>query len=331
MKKILFLLLASFLLLVSCGGNGKEGTSTTLKLSHNHANGYPVDIAYKKFAEIVEKNSNGRFKIQIYPSSQLGDQKASLELAKSGVIQFAHINTSVLENFDSIYSVLNLPYIFKDYDHYTKVMRSDKMTEVFESTLDKGFISLIYIEGGARSIYTKSKAINTPSDLKGIKLRVQDSPTYIEMAKLLGATPVALNFSEVYTSIQQGVIDGAENNFPSYVEAGHAEVAKEFSMTEMARSSDILTVGAPFWNTLSDEDKQIFRDAAKETEIYFAGLWKESEEKSMQRAISEFNANITYPDIEPFRKLIIPMHEALAAKDARAKELIDYIRSVENQ
>lgn len=328
----LFVLVISIFIgifLVGCGGGGKTVEAKVLKLSHNHANGYPVDIAYKKFAEIIETNSGGRFKIEIYPSSQLGDQKASLELAKSDVIQFAHINGAVLEGFDQIYSVLNLPYIFKDYDHYNKVMNSDKIIEVLESTLDKGFVTLVYIESGARSIYTKNKTINTPADLKGLKIRVQDSPTSIDMIKALGATPIVLNFSEVYTSLQQGIVDGAENNFPSFVETGHSEVAKNISLTEHMRLSDFLTVGAPFWKTLDEKDKQMFRDAAKETEQFFAGIWDKSEKGNMDRAVNEYKVTITKPDITPFRTLLIPMQDNLGKKDPRFKELIDYIRSLE--
>lgn len=312
-------------------GCGSEGGSSVLKLSHNHATGYPVDIAYKKFAEIIEEKSEGKFKIQIYPSSQLGDQKASLELAKSGVIQFAHINTAVLEGFDQIYSILNLPYIYKDYEHYKKVMDSDKMTEIFESTLDNGFISLIYIEGGARSMYTKPRGVNTPSDLRGLKIRVQDSPTAIEMVQLLGGTPVTLNFSEVYTSLQQGVIDGAENNMPSYVETAHCEVAKYFSLTEHTRLSDILAIGAPFWNSLTEEEKQMFRDAAKETEEFFADLWAQSERETTERAINEYNSIIVKSDTALFRNIIRPMHDNWANREPRFKELIDFIRSLENE
>ena len=330
LKKVLLASVLSLGLILFIGCKGK-GDSSVLKLSHNHATGYPVDVAYKKFAEIIEQKSEGKYKIQIYPSAQLGDQKASLELAKSGVIQFAHINTAVLEGFDQIYSILNLPYIYKDYEHYRRVMDSDKMTEIFESTLDKGFISLIYIEGGARSIYTKPRGINTPADLRGLKIRVQDSPTAIEMVQLLGGTPVTLNFSEVYTSLQQGVIDGAENNMPSYVETAHCEVAKYFSLTEHTRLSDILAIGAPFWNSLTDEEKQMFRDAAKETEDFFAGLWAESENKSTERAINEYNSTIVKSDINLFRNLMKPMHDNWANRETRFKELIDFIKNLENE
>ncbi len=326
MKKLLIMFLLS-ITIISCGSS--DNSKKILKLSHNHANGYPVDLAYKRFAEIISNNSEGKYIIEIYPSGQLGDQKASLELAKSDVLQFAHITTSVLENFDPIYSVFNLPYIFRSHDHYIKSMNSEKVNDVFEGSLDKGFITLIYIESGARSIYTKSKEINTPEDLRGLKIRVQDSPTYVEMIKRLGATPVTLNFSEVYTSLQQGVIDGAENNFPSFIEAGHAEVAKNFSVNELTRSFDVLTVGAPFWNSISEEDKEMFRNAAKEVEDYYAQLWAESENKNTERAKNEFNVKIVYPNLDPFMKLIEPMHTELAKKGKEYKELIDYIKSIE--
>lgn len=333
MKKIFFILSIFSLIIVSsisCNNSskGKDGTRI-LKLSHPQADGYPLDIADKKFAEIVSNKSMGKYIIEIYPSSQLGDSKASLELAKSDVIQFAHINAAVLESFDSMFLALNLPYIFKDYTHYTNVMRSEEITKYFESTLDEGFISLMALESGSRNIYTKSKPINTTEDLHGLKIRVQDSPTSIEMIKLLGGSPVVINYSEVYTSLQQGVIDGAENNFPSFVETGHAEVAKYYSLTEHMRISDILTVGAPFWNSLSEEDKQMFRDAAIETEKFFSDIWKKSEEANMEKAVKEYGVTIVKPDTTLFRNAVLKMHEDLYVKNPELKDILDFIKSME--
>ena len=326
LKKVLLAsgLSLGLILFIGCK---EKGDSSVLKLSHNHATGYPVDVAYKKFAEIIEQKSGGKYKIQIYPSAQLGEQKASMELLKSDVIQFAHVSTAILESFDSLYSVFNLPYLHRDYQHYVDVMRSDGMQKYYESSLDKGFAVITFIEAGSRNIYTKSKPINKMEDLRGQKIRVIDSPSNIEMMKLLSASPIAMNLAEIYTSIQQGVVDGAENNWPSYVDVKHVEVAKYYSLTEHLKLPDLLAVGADFWNSLTDEEKQMFRDASREVEIFFAELWKKSEEESMNRAIKEYNVTIIKPDISDFREAVIPMHEALANKDARAKELIDYIKN----
>ena len=332
MKKC-FIILSIILttLLISCGGTSGDNSqkSKVIKLSHNHANGYPVDIACNKFAEIISNKTMGRYIIEVYPSAQLGEQRASLELAKSDVIQIVFASSAILESFDSMYSVFNLPYLHKDKESYVNVMTSDGITKYYESSIDNGFITLAFIEAGARSMYTKSKPINNLSDLKGMKIRTIDSPSSIEMIKLLGASPTALNLAEIYTALQQGVIDGAENNPPSYVETGHAEVAKYYSLTEHLRMPDFIVVGAPFWKSLTDEDKQIFRDAGKEIEILFADLWQKSEDESMQKAINEYNVQIVKPDTEPFRQAVLPMHESLANKDPKAKELIDYIKNFE--
>lgn len=329
MKGLLVPVIAMTMLLTACGGGQKAGKSQVLKLSHNHADGYPVDRAYKKFAELVAQKSGGRYTVEIYPSAQLGDQRASLELAQSGVLHFAHINTAVLEGFDSIYGVLNLPYIFKDYAHYRAVMDSPKVRQIFEDTLPKGFVPVIYLEGGARSFYTKDKPINTPDDLRGLKIRVQDSPTSIEMVRLLGGTPVAMNFSEVYTALQQGVIDGAENNAPSLITTGHAEVAKNFSLNNHMRLSDILVVGGDFWKSISEEDRAMFRESANETIEFFAGVWDADEKLAFKEAEEKYNVKITHPNTELFRAKVFPMHEAMAKKDPRFKELIDYIKTLE--
>ncbi|MGL4563639.1 MAG: TRAP transporter substrate-binding protein [Brevinema sp.] len=331
MKKIMILSIG-LLVFTSCGQKDSSGTKTQiLKLAHNHSNGYPVDIAYKKFAELVNQKSSGRYTIEVYPDAQLGNSVQVVELAQSGVVQFAHINSAALESFDEIYAVFNLPYIFKDYEHFRKVMDSQYVRDVFATTIPKGFMPFIYLEGGARSFYTKNKAINSPQDLKGLKIRVQESPTSIEMIKLLGGTPVVLSFGEVYTSLQQGVIDGAENNAPSLVQTGHAEVAKQFSLNEHLRLADFLVVSSLFWNQLSEEDKTLFSNAAQETIEFFADVWKKSEQEAFDRAEKEFKVTITKVDTEPFKKLVLPMHEAFAKKNPQYKKLIDHIRSLESK
>ncbi|MGL4367668.1 MAG: TRAP transporter substrate-binding protein [Brevinemataceae bacterium] len=330
MKKLAVLLLCSVVLSFSACGKknsqaSKNAGAQVLKLSHNHSPDFPVDLAYKKFASLVEEKSDGRFKIEIYPSAQLGNSLSALELVQTGVITFAHINSAALESFDKIYSVFNLPYIFRDYDHFRRVMDSEKVEEIFESTLDKGFRPILYLEGGARSFYTKSKPILKPADLKGLKIRVQESPTSIEMITLLGASPVVLSFGEVYTSIQQGVIDGAENNIPSIVQTGHAEVAKYISLTEHLRLSDILTVNSGFWQELNDTDKDMFRSAARETINYFTSVWDEAEKAALKAAVEKYNVKINSVDQTPFRTLVLPMHNKVGQQDPRAKELLDYI------
>ncbi len=334
MKKNITLLIVTLVLIGACGKNEKStDTANTktqvLKLSHNHATGYPVDLAYQKFAELVKSNSAGRYEIEIYPSAQLGESKASVELAQSGVLQFGHINSAALEGFDNIYSILNLPYVFKDYEHYKRVMDSTEVRDIFEASSNQGFITLIYLEGGARSFYTKNKAITTPADLAGMKIRVQDSPTHIQMIQRLGGTPVTLNFSEVYTGLQQGVIDGAENNTPSLVQTGHGEVAKYFSLNEHLRLSDFLVVGAPFWNKLSEEDKDMFRKSANETIAYFSTVWNDAEMDALTQAKEKYNIKITEVNTKPFRDLVLPLQDEIAAKDPKFKKLLDHIRSLE--
>ncbi|MGL4394495.1 MAG: TRAP transporter substrate-binding protein [Brevinema sp.] len=316
--------------LISCTKDQNSSKTQILKLSNNHADDYPVNIAYKKFGELVQAKSGGRFKIENYPSAQLGDQRSSVELAQSGILEFANINSAVIEAFDSVYAVLNLPYIFKDYDHFQRVMSSEKIQEIFQKSLPLGFMPLIYLEGGARSFYTKNKEINTPEDLRGLKIRVQDSPTSIEMIKLMGATPVALNFGEVYTALQQGVIDGAENNTPSLITTGHAEVTKYYTLNNHMRLLDILVVSEPFWNSLNEEDQKLFKEAAHDTMEIFPEMWAKHEQESLAEAEQKYQIKIIEPNSELFRQKVLSMHDAMAKKDPRAKELIDYIRSVEN-
>ncbi|MGL4677624.1 MAG: TRAP transporter substrate-binding protein [Brevinema sp.] len=325
MKKILFVGFF-FLLSAAC----QQSQSNILRLAHTLPQSHPIHQAYTRFAELVAENSDNKYSVIIYSDAQLGDQRSAIQLSQSGGLEFVHMNIAVLEGFDPIFSLLNLPYIFSDYDHYIRVMTHPQIREMYALLTPKGFIPLTYLEGGARNFYLKSKAINVPADLRGLKIRIQESPTHIEMIERMGGSPVAMIPSEIYTALQQGVIDGAENNTPTYYSQRHSEIAKFYSLTEHMRLSDILSVGAPFWAKLSEEEKIWFENAATTMSAEFAEIWTKGEAEATAKLLKE-KVIINDVDRTLFRNLVLPMHEKYATQGAEYKKWLDFVRSLENQ
>lgn len=215
MKKLSFsrsLVCVSLLALLSSGASAAE--KVTLKLAHNLERSHVVHQAFEEMSKEVNQLSNGAMKIRIYPSSQMGSARETLELLQNGALDMTKGSASDLESFDNVYAIYNLPFLFKDQNHFNKVVFGEVGKEIMESTKDKGFFALSAYVAGTRSFYAK-KPITKPEDLKGLKIRVRASPTTLKMVELMGGSPTPISFGEVYTAMQQGVVDGAENNVPS--------------------------------------------------------------------------------------------------------------------
>ncbi|EQA7147943.1 TRAP transporter substrate-binding protein, partial [Escherichia coli] len=233
------LVCASLLALVSTGVNAAE--KVTLKLAHNLERSHVVHQSFEELAKEVKQLSKGNMVIRIYPSSQMGNARETMELLQYGALDMTKGSASDLESFDNIYAIYNLPFLFKDQAHFNKVVFGEVGKEIMDSTKDKGFFALSAYVAGTRSFYAK-KPITKPEDLKGLKIRVQPSPTTIKMIELMGGSPTPISFGEVYTAMQQGVVDGAENNVPSWVQTRHIEIAKVFSEDEHASIPDFLVI-----------------------------------------------------------------------------------------
>lgn len=264
------LVCVSLLGLLSTGVNATE--KVTLKLAHNLERSHVVHQAFEEIANEVKHLSDGKMTIRIYPSSQMGNARETMELLQNGALDMTKGSASDLESFDNIYAIYNLPFLFKDQNHFNNVVFGEVGKDIMESTKDKGFFALSAYVAGTRSFYAK-KPITKPDDLKGLKVRVQPSPTTIKMVELMGGSPTPISFGEVYTAMQQGVVDGAENNVPSWVQTRHIEIAKVFSEDEHASIPDFLVISTKTWNKLTPEQQQILATATKNSEAYQQKLW----------------------------------------------------------
>ncbi len=297
-----------------------------MKLSHNQGATHPVHQSMQFFAERAKELSNGDLQIRIYPDASLGDQKDSLEQVQNGSIALAKSNAAELEAFHKAYGAFNYPYIFNDREHYYKVLLSDIGKEILNSSKDKGFIGIAYYDGGARSFYAK-KAINTPADLKGMKVRVQPSPTAIEMVTVMGANPTPLSFGELYTALQQGVVDAAENNPTALTLNRHGEVAKFYSMDEHTMVPDVLVISTKVWDKLSDENKKALTQAAEESTLKMKELWAASEKAEVEKA-EKMGVTMVKVDKKPFQEAVQPIFEKLQKSDPDMFKQVEKIRAL---
>lgn len=295
-----------------------------LRLSHNQGPDHPVHKSMEMMAERVSELTDGELTIAISPNAQLGNQRESLELVQAGVLDMAKSNASELEAFEPLYGVLNVPYIFEDRDHFYKALTGEPGEAILQASTDKGFIGLTYYDAGARSFYA-NKPITQPSDLSGMKIRVQPSPTAIRMIELLGASPTPLPFGELYTALQQGVVDGAENNETALVTARHGEVAKFYSKDGHTRIPDVLVISSATWDGLPEEQKSALKQAAMESMEFHKDLWTKEIEAAIEQAKSEMNVEFVDVDNAPFAETTKSIKEEAAAQSEEAAKLIEEI------
>ncbi|KGQ69550.1 hypothetical protein A1D23_03325 [Chelonobacter oris] len=305
-KNILSCALAAIL---STGLAFSAAAKTTLKLSHNNDKTHPVHISMQYMADEVKKLTDGEVVVRIYPNSQLGTQRESMELLQSGSLDMAKSNASELETFESAYGAYNLPYLFRNADHYYRVLADDDIGQkILASSKGKGFIGLTYYDGGARSFYA-NKPILSPADLVGMKIRVQPSPSAVEMIKLMGASPTPLAYGELYTALQQKVVDGAENNPTALTLARHGEVAKYYSQDEHTMIPDVLVIGEKAWAKLTPEQQHALKQAADASMMYHKDLWIKMIAENVQEAKDKMGVEFVEVEKQPFIDAVKSMHD----------------------
>ena len=262
----------------------KDSGTKVLYLAHNLSQTHPVHKGILEFQQALEKNSQGTLKVKIFPDGQLGSEREVLELLQIGSVAATKVSAATLSNFVPEYHLLGIPYLFRDKQHLFDVLEGP----VGKSILEKGskfwLRGLCYYDAGSRSFYTRETAIRTPDDLKGLKIRVMNNQMAINMVNSLGASATPLSYSELYTAMQQGVVDGAENNPPSFVSSNHYELSKYYTLDQHSYVPDVLLIGTKYWNKLSEQEKLWVQDAADISVQAQKKYWNESVDKSMKIA-----------------------------------------------
>lgn len=311
------------LLLDSCSITNKR----VIKLAHALDTSHPVHKAMEFMVKRIKEKSNGQMEIRIYPSQQLGTESQCIELLQIGVIGLTKVSAAVMEGIVPEFKIFSLPYIFKNKEHYFNVLDGEIGEELLVAGEEYWLHGLCYYDAGSRSFYSRDKMINKPDDLAGMNIRVMRSNTAIQMIKYLGGSATPISWGELYTALQGGVVDAAENNPPSFYLSHHYEVCKYYSINEHASIPDILVISSRLWNNLNEEEKQWIKEAAIESAIYQRKLWKESERTALEELIKA-GVQVSYPDKTPFMKKVEAMYDTYK-NDKRIYSLISRIRNID--
>ena len=311
--------------LTSCGS--LTGGKRIIRVSHAQSETHPEHLGLLAFKEYVEEKLGDKYEVQIFPNELLGSAQKAIELTQTGAIDFVVAGTANLETFADVYEIFSMPYLFDSEEVYKSVMQdTEYMENIYASTDEAGFRVVTWYNAGTRNFYGKSP-IRTPEDLKGKKIRVQQSPASVEMVKAFGAAAAPMGFGEVYTAIQQGVIDGAENNELALTNNKHGEVAKYYSYNKHQMVPDMLVANLKFLNSLSPEDYQVYKEAAAlSTEVEMTE-WDKSVQEAKRIASEEMGVEFIDVDVEAFKEKVLPLHESMLQENEKIRDLYDHIQA----
>lgn len=330
-KQLLSGLLLSAMGLVVLSGCGTTEASSEEQIVLRYAyasNSQPVIDSMVEFGRLVEEKTDGQVTVEYFPDGQLGSETELIELTQTGGIDFTKVSGSALEGFSKDYSIFSVPYLFDSEEHFFNVMENKAITdEIYNSTEELGFVGITYYDSGQRSFYMTDGPVNSLADLKGKKIRVMQSETAIKMVELLGASPVPMGSSEVYTSLQSNLINGAENNEFVLYTAGHGGVAKYYSYDEHTRVPDIVIMNSEVKERLTDEQYEAVLAAAKESTEFEKAVFKDAVEE--EKAIAEKEYGVVYNNVDTteFLAAVQPLHEQFK-NDKNYSELYQEIRSL---
>ena len=313
---------------LAAGGCGRAaGDETVLRLGHELDTAHPVHAAMLHLDGRLRALSGGTMRVEIFPSRQLGNERESLELLQIGSLAMTKVSASVLENFAPSAGVLAVPYLFRDSAHQVTVLDGPIGDALLAAPARFRLRGLAFYDAGARSFYTVDRPVRTPADLEGLKIRTQESQSAIRMVRALGGSPTPISYGELYTALQQGVVDGAENNPPSFYLSRHYEVARYYALDEHTAVPDVLLVSGPVWDGLTEQQQVWLRQAARESADFERVAWAEATAEALH-AVREAGVEVIRVDKEPFRQRVAGLVEELEA-DPEIGPLIRQIRETE--
>lgn len=326
-KKLLALGLV-FVLALSVSGCASKGESKRIiRIGHNQSTNHPTHLGLTAFEEFINDKLGDKFEVQVYPSELLGSQNNMVQLTQTGAIDFCVASNAILDTFSKNYEIFNLPYLFASPESYHAVMDDDEVTRrIFDSTSQAGFTAVTWLDAGTRNFYTVSTIIEKPEDLKGLKIRVQQSPINVRMMQLFGGSATPMGFGEVYTALQSKIIDGAENNELALTDNGHGDVCKHYSYDMHQMIPDILIGNNAFLHSLDDEERYIFEEGFALINKIQREEWEKSVDEAKKKA-EEMGVQFYYPDIEPFQSVVQPLHQEILENNPALQETYDAIQA----
>lgn len=311
----------------SLGGSVTDG-KRIIRISHAQSETHPEHLGLLAFKEYVEENLGDKYEVQIFPNEILGAAQRAIELTQTGAIDFVVAGTANLETFADVYEIFSMPYLFDSEEAYHATMEdTEYMETIYESTDEAGFRVMTWYNAGTRSFYAKTP-IQTPDDLKGKKIRVQQSPASVSMMQAFGAAASPMSFGEVYTAIQQGVIDGAENNELALTNNKHGEVAKYYSYNKHQMVPDMLIANLKFLESLPEEELEVFEEAARLSTEVEMSEWDKQVEEAKEIAETEMGVEFIDVDIETFKEKVLPLHEEMLKENPKIRAFYEHIQKM---
>ncbi len=301
-------------------GSAVAQQKLVLKASDVHPAGYPTVVAVENIGKKLEKATGGRLSVQMYPSMQLGGEKEAIEQAQVGAIAFARVSVGALGPVVDDLNVFNLPYVFRNTEHMQHVIDGAIGQELLDKVTNsgKGLVGLCWMDAGARNFYDTKKAIKTIADLKGMKIRVMGNPMFVDMANSMGANGVPMGYDQVFTSLQTGVVDGAENNPPSFVFDNHFQVAKFYTVDEHLIVPEMVVFSKKIWDTLSKDDQALLVKYGKDAQQEERKLWDIYEKQAMDKATAAgiTITQVSAADKKAFQDAVKPVWDKYGPKYA---------------
>lgn len=334
-KKRILLLLISILVFTVVGCRSNTVTETGQKvqiwnIASIQTETHPQTLAVKKMGEIFSELTNGRYRFEVYPNELLGPQRETLEQVQYGIIEMAVIGNANISSFEDGFLTFEMPFLFDDEEHQKRFFETSEIVpELFKKTESYNFKIVTFFTAGTRNMYA-SKPIRALSDLKGMKIRTAESDTYAKMMRYLGGSATPMSFGEVFTAMQSGVVDGAENNEASYNNSKHYEIAPYYSYTKHLIVPDYLIVNTNAYDSLSQEDKEAFDEAARKAAEYEIKLWAEDAERSKEAVIAGGATMIEDVDVEALRNACLPLHDELCA-NPEIKKVYDAVMATSDK
>ena len=332
-KKCLLLLVfcMSACMASGCGkGSGSAdnaGERKIIYVGHNQPADHPTNLGMLAFEEYIEKELGDKYDVQVFPNELLGSQTDMVQLTQTGAIDVCVASTAIMETFSPAFTLFNLPYLFTSVDAFYAAMEDESITEpIFASTEGAGFSVVTWLDLGTRNFYTVSRAIEKPEDLRGLKIRVQQSATNVEMMKRLGGSATPMGFGDVYTALQSKIIDGAENSEIVLTANGHGEVCKYFSYDMHQITPDSVIVNNKFLESLPEEDRETFEKGFALINQVERDNWEVSVAEAKKRAETEQKVRFIYPDTKPFQELCYPIHEEYLESNPEKQAIYDKIQ-----
>lgn len=299
--------LTSGMMFTGCGAGSDGDDRKIVRIGHVQSQTHPDHLGLEAFANYINEKLGDKYRVEVYPSELLGSQTEMVQLTQTGAIDFVVASTAIMETFSAKYQIFNLPYLFSGVEAYHEAMDDPEVTDpIFKTTSKAGLETVAWLDAGTRNFYTIKTPINQPSDLKGLKIRVQQSPTNVEMMRLLGGTATPMGFGDVYTALQAGILDGAENNELALTDNGHGDICKYYSYDMHQMVPDLLVANYAFLNGLSAEERAIFEEGFQIVKSTEQDAWEDAVAEAKDKAENEQHVNFIYPDTAPFQEAMAP-------------------------